>query len=325
MAHTIKSVEPDSIAFQLGIKAGDELISINGENVIDFVDYQALCANEKLNLLVRSCGVETEYEFEKDDYEPLGMEFNDDMLGCTRLCANNCKFCFVDQLPCGVRDTMKVKDDDWRLSLMMGNYVTLTNVTDAELERIIKRHASPLYISVHTTDNDLRLDLLGTKVNCDIMQQLNKLKDGGIQFHAQAVVCPGINDGKVLEKTIDDLANMYPACLSLAVVPVGLTSHRENLTDIKPFNTESASALLDMVEKKRRVFTRELDTAFVFPSDEMYILAKREFPSDSEYEGYDQIDNGVGLCRMLETEFDDAYYDLPAKYKKAGRPGKQSV
>lgn len=322
MAHVIKTVEPDSIAFQLGIKAGDELVSINGENIIDFVDYQALCSAEKMNLLIRSCGVETEYEFEKDDYEPLGLEFCDDMLGNTRLCANNCKFCFVDQLPCGVRDTMKVKDDDWRLSLMMGNYVTLTNVTDAELDRIIKRHASPLYISVHATDNNLRRDLLRTPVECDIMSQLHKLADGGIQFHAQAVVCPGINDGEVLEKTIDDLAAMYPACLSLAVVPVGLTSYREGLSAIKPFTKESASILLDMTDKKRRVFRRDLDTSFVYPSDEMYILAGREFPPDSEYEDYAQIDNGVGLCRMLETDFDDAYFDLPAKYKKSGRSGK---
>lgn len=322
MTHKIKAVEKGSIADQLGIRPGDELVSINGEEIVDFVDYQALCAAEKLCITVSSSGEQTDYEFEKDDYEPLGLEFFNDMLGKTRLCVNNCRFCFVDQLPANVRDSLKVKDDDWRLSLMMGNYVTLTNVSDCELERIIRRQASPLYISVHATDEKVRADLLRSRTDSSIMDRLKRLKEGGIRFHAQAVVCPGLNDGEVLEKTIDDLAALYPACLSLAVVPVGLTGYREGLSEIRPFNKQEAGALLSMAERKRKAFRRELDTAFVFPSDEMYLIAGEEIPSDSEYEDYAQIDNGVGLIRQLVTDFDDAYYSLPAKYKKAGRPGK---
>lgn len=321
MLHTIKSIEPGSIADQLGIVPGDQLVSINGENIVDFIDYQTLCSEEKMVLTIRHNSEDTDYEFEKDDYEPLGIEFEGDMLGPTRTCVNNCTFCFVDQLPDNVRSSLKIKDDDWRLSLLMGNYVTLSNVTDCELERIIRRHASPLYISVHATDPEVRKSLLRSVVDTDIMPRLKKLKEGGIEFHAQAVVCPGINDGKVLEKTIEDLAGLYPACLSLAVVPVGLTGYREGKTDIKPFTCQSAKELLDIVNVFRKRFMRDFGTHFVFPSDELYLTAGEEMPSDSEYEDYAQIDNGVGMCRLLETEFDDAYFDLPDKYKKAGRKG----
>ena len=325
MLHKIKNIEPGSIAEQLGIVPGDELVSLNGEDVIDFIDYQTLCYEEKMNLVIRRAGEEMEYEFEKDDYEPLGIEFEGDMLGPTRTCVNHCRFCFVDQLPQCVRTSLKLKDDDWRLSLMMGNYVTLTNVSDRELERIIKRHASPLYISVHATDHEVHRDLVRPAVEFDIMEKLKKLKEGGIEFHTQAVVCPGINDGEVLRKTIENLASLYPACLSLAVVPVGLTGHRGGLDDIKPFDRDSARKLIEMTDSYRKKFMREYDTHFVYPSDELYLTAGLPMPSDSEYEDYAQIDNGVGLCRLLETEYDNAYYDLPEKYKKGGRKGAKLI
>ena len=323
MTHRIRAVEPGSIADQLGIRPGDELKTINAEPVVDFIDYQALCCEEKLTLEIVQNGAVCEYEFEKDEYEPLGLEFESDMLGKTRVCVNRCRFCFVDQLPDGVRESLRIKDDDWRLSLLMGNFVTLTNVSDQELDRIIKRRASPLYISVHASDPIVRKQLLRPRTNFDIMEQLKRLADGGIQFHAQAVVCPGINDGAVLEKTIDDLAAMYPACLSLAVVPVGLTGYRNGLDDLKTFDEAAAQHLLYMVNQKRKRFVRDLGTAFVFPSDEMYLIAGYDLPSDSEYEDYAQIDNGVGLTRQLFTEFDDAYFDLPAKFKKRGREAKR--
>ena len=319
MKHRIKSVEEGSIASQLGLKSGDELLRVNGEGIVDFIDYQALCCSEKLSLSVLCSGEEIEFEFEKDEWEPLGIEFESDMLGKTRECVNHCRFCFVDQLPGGMRDSLRIKDDDWRLSLLMGNFVTLTNVNDAELERIIKRHASPLYISVHATDENIRRNLLRPRTNFDIMSQLRKLSAGGIQFHAQTVVCPGINDGKVLEDTIDDLSAMYPSCLSLAIVPVGLTGHREGLDDLKPFDRESAKNLLGMVNEKRKILLREKGTLFAFPSDEMYLIAGEPIPGDSEYEDYAQIDNGVGLVRQLITEYDDAYYELKPKYKKGGK------
>ncbi len=316
MTHRVKTVESGSIADQLGIRPGDELKSINAEPIVDFIDYQALCCQEKLTLEIVQNGVVCEYDFEKDEYEPLGIEFESDMLGKTRECVNHCRFCFVDQLPAGMRESLLVKDDDWRLSLLMGNFVTLTNVSDAELERIIKRHASPLYISVHATDPAVRKDLLRPMTDFDIMTQLKRLAKGGIQFHAQTVVCPGINDGAVLERTIDELSAMYPACMSLAVVPVGLTGHRRALDEIRCFSEADAQHLLYMVEKKRREYKKKLGTLFVFPSDEMYIIANYPLPSDSDYEDYAQIDNGVGLVRQLFTEFDGAYFDLPEKYKK---------
>ena len=319
MGHVIRTVEKDSIADQLGIQPGDELIQMNGENVIDWVDYQALCASEKMNVVVERKGVQTEYEFEKDDFEPLGLTFDSDMLGGVRNCANQCVFCFVDQLPEGCRETMRVKDDDWRLSLMMGNFVTLTNVGEMELKRIVRRGAAPLYISVHATDPELRKKLLGSERGGEIMDQLKALAEGGITFHAQAVLCPGMNDGDALRRTIDDLIGLMPACLSLALVPVGLTCHRGKLASIQPFDRESAKAVLAIADEARKKCLREFGTRFVFPSDEMYLLAGEELPSDSEYEDYAQIDNGVGLCRQLITEFEYAYDELPAKLKKGGK------
>ena len=323
MKHKIKAVEEGSIAWQLGIRSGDALISINGEEVIDFIDYQALSSEENMVLTVESAGEITDYSFQKDGYEPLGMEFFGDMLGKTRDCVNHCRFCFVDQLPPNARPTMKEKDDDWRLSLMMGNFITLTNVSDAELDRIIRRRASPLYISVHATDNRVRNDLMRPLTKCDIMERLRRLREGGISFHAQAVVCPGINDGPVLKQTIDDLLSLYPACLSFAVVPVGLTRFRSGLDDLKMFDRASAKALLDLVNPIRAFCKGHFGSNFVFPSDEMYILAGEELPEDSEYEDYCQIDNGVGLCRSLITEFEYAYEDMPPKYKRAKAGGRK--
>lgn len=324
MAHIIRSVEEGSIADQLGIRPGDQLLRMQNEVVHDWVDYQALSSSENINLVIERNGEELEFEFEKDDYEPLGMGFEDDMLGGIRNCANKCIFCFVDQLPEGCRESMRVKDDDWRLSLMMGNYVTLTNVGENELNRIIKRGAAPLYISVHATDPDLRAHMLGSEKAKDLLNQLGKLKDGGITFHAQCVLCPGINDGEALVNTIQDLIDLYPACLSVALVPVGLTGWRKGLSEIKPYTKEQAREVLDIAKDARRFCMREFDTRFVFPSDEFYLIAGEDIPSDSEYEDYSQIDNGVGLIRQMTQEFEDMYIDLAPKYKKTGK-AKRSV
>ena len=319
MGHKVFAVEKGSIADQLGIRMGDELLKMNGERVIDWVDYQALSSQEKMNITLLQNGEEVEYEFEKDDYEPLGITFEDDMLGGIRNCANRCMFCFVDQLPEGCRETMKVKDDDWRLSLMMGNYVTLTNVGDNELDRIIKRQATPLYISVHAIDPELRVKLLGTELAGKLPMQLIKLAEGGISFHAQCVLCPGVNDGEALIETSEALMDLSPSCLSLALVPVGLTCHRGGLENIRPYTKEEAKKVIEIANKYRKIGLRELDTRFVFPSDEFYLIAGEDIPSDSEYEDYAQIDNGVGLVRSLTEEYDYAYEELPAKYKKTGR------
>lgn len=309
MHHLICEVEKGSIADQLGLRPGDLLLSINGQNVVDWLDYQAFCCTEKLCLLTRRGDEEITYTLEKDEYEPLGLKFDSQLMSRVRDCVNKCIFCFVDQLPDHVRPTLRVKDDDWRLSMMMGNYVTLTNVSDRELERIIARHASPLYISVHATDPELRAHLLGQKLGAKLMQQLNRLREGGIQFHAQAVLCPQINDGAVLEKTIEDLAAFYPYCRSIALVPVGLTGHREGLCPLRKYTQPEACAVIDAAQAWQERFSREFDTPFVYPSDEFYLQAGRDVPPDSFYGDYEQIENGVGLVRLLRTEFEEALAD----------------
>ena len=307
MNHRIRRVEPGSLAERLGLAAGDRLKTISGQNVIDFVDYQALCCDSKLRLVVERGGAETEYTVEKDDYEPLGLEFDGQLMGGTRNCCNHCLFCFVDQLPAGARDTMNVKDDDWRQSLLMGNFVTLTNVGARELQRIIARRASPLYVSVHATDPELRARLLGTSRGAGILPQLDRLSKGGIRFHLQAVLCPGVNDGEAMDQTIRDLAALRPAALSLALVPVGLTSHRMGLVELTPYDAAGAARVLDQVDAWRARLVKENGSGFVQAADEFYILAGRPFPEEDAYEGYPQIENGVGLCRLLEREFDEAY------------------
>lgn len=318
MAHRIIGVEPGSIAEQLGIAAGDELLKINGERVIDFIDYQALCCREEIDVELRRGGERIEHSFEKDEYEELGLRFETPMMSGIRDCCNECVFCFVDQLPRTARGSMRVKDDDWRTSLLMGSFVTLTNVGERELARIIRRQASPLYISVHAADDELRCKLLGTARGAGIMDALRKLADGGIQFHAQAVICPGLNDGAAMEQTIEDLSGLHPACQSLALVPVGLTGHRDGLPELKPFDAEAARDVLTAADSHRERLLKRIGSRFVHAADELYILAGRQFPSDVAYEGYPQIDNGVGLCRQLQTEFEWALEDADLGQAKPG-------
>jgi putative radical SAM enzyme (TIGR03279 family) len=306
MNHRIQRVEPGSLAARLGLKAGDRLVKIDGQSVIDLIDYQALCCTSKLRLTTERGGKQTEFSIEKDDYEPLGLEFDGQLMSGVRSCCNQCVFCFVDQLPQNSRPTLHVKDDDWRLSLMMGNFVTLTNVGPRELDRIIARRASPMYISVHATDPELRARMLGTPRGAGIREQLDKLARGGIRFHLQAVLCPGYNDGEALDRTISDLAALRPAALSLALVPVGLTSHRLGLIDLKPFDAAGAARVLDQVDSWRARLVGS-GSGFVQAADEFYILAGRPFPDEDAYEDYPQIENGVGMCRLLEREFDEAY------------------
>ena len=318
MAQEIVSVDEGSLASLAGIRAGDALLRINGETVVDLLDYEALCANGRVRLLVRRGGEETEYDVEKDEYEPLGLNFAQPLMSGMRLCCNKCLFCFVDQLPKHARPSLRLKDDDWRMSLMMGNYVTLTNVSDHELARIIRRHASPLYISVHAMEPQLRSRILGTPRGARLPGQLKKLAEGGIGFHAQAVLCPGLNDGAALEDTIGKLAAMHPAARSLALVPVGLTDHREGLCALHKYTPEEACAVLDIADRWREMLLKKLGTRFVFPSDEFYLAAGRPLPEDGEYEDYEQIDDGVGMLRLMETEFSEAYADLPEQQKKSG-------
>ena len=307
MRHLITGVEEGSIAGELGIRPGDMLVSLNGRPVIDWLDYQAFSCAEDIDLVTVRGEEEIEYTLTKDEYEPLGLRFDSQLMSPVRSCVNKCLFCFVDQLPEHVRPSLRVKDDDWRLSMMMGNYVTLTNVSDRELSRIIERHASPLYVSVHATEPQLRAHLLGQPLAAKLMDQLRRLRDGGIQFHAQAVLCPGINDGEALERTIRDLKSLMPACRSLALVPVGLTGHRKGLYDLHTYTQPEARAVITAAQRWQKVFLKEYGFPFIYPSDEFYLQAGMDVPEDEFYGDYEQIENGVGLVRLLRTEFHQAY------------------
>lgn len=312
MATTITHVQPLSIASKLGLKVGDAIVSIAGETVVDQIDYQALTASSDFPMEVRRAdGSRLVLRVRKEDWEPLGITLDQTIVSKPRPCANHCIFCFIDQMPPGMRDTLYVKDDDWRLSLMMGNYITMTNITEAEFDRILRRRVSPLYISVHATNPVLRCRMLRNKNAGLLMERLRRLADAGLRFHCQVVLCPGWNDGEELQRTVRDLAALYPAAQSVALVPVGLTRFREGLDVIEPYSRESAARLVQEAERLQAHFLQTLGSRFVFPSDEFYCLSHLPLPEDECYEDYPQLENGVGMLRMFETDLGFAAEDEP--------------
>lgn len=312
MPTAITHVQPGSIAARLGLREGDLLESIAGEPIIDQIDYQALTAQARFDMTVtRTDGTQQVLHVRKQDWEPLGLTLDQTIVSNPRPCRNHCIFCFIDQMPPGMRKTLYVKDDDWRLSLMMGNYITMTNIDDKELDRIIRRRVSPLYISVQCTDPDMRVKLLRNPAAAQIMERLTLLKDSGIRFHCQVVLCPGWNDGDILMRTIEDLASLAPAAQSVALVPIGLTKFRDGLPYIRPYDAQMAAELIESVKPLQERFLREMDTRFVFPADEFYCLSGLAIPEDHEYEDYPQIENGVGMLRMFETDLAYAAEDYP--------------
>lgn len=311
MAIRIIHVDDDSVAVKAGLKAGDSIARINREDVLDEIDYQALVCSSNLELdVIDENGQNRTALIRKEEWEPLGITLDESVILKPRYCANRCVFCFVEQMRPGMRPTLYVKDDDWRLSLMMGNYITLTNVDDQEFSRILKRKVSPLYISVHATDPEIRCALLRNPKAGNLMERLRALKENGQTFHCQIVLCPGLNDGEVLRRSIEDLASLWPAAESLAIVPVGLTRFREKLTPISPVDPETAANVLNMSAYYQRKYLDEFGTRFVFPSDEFYLTAGAEIPTEAEYEGYPQIENGVGMLRMLAEDADMTAEDL---------------
>jgi putative radical SAM enzyme (TIGR03279 family) len=307
LPHTITAVQKGSAAYFSGIRPGDRLKRINGEDIIDQIDYQALSANSLLILdIEKKNGENAIFTIQKDECEPLGIALEDTLLSRPRSCRNHCVFCFIDQMPKSLRQTLYVKDDDWRLSLMMGNYITLTNISESEMDRIIRRHASPLFISVHATEGTVRRQMMNNPGADRIMEHLKRLADAGIRFHCQIVLCPGINDGPVLEKTLQDLISFYPAACSAALVPVGLTSHREGLTPLTPYTKEMAAGLISKIKPLQEQFRKSYGTAFVFPADELYCLSVLPLPSEAEYEDFPQIENGVGLLRLFISDVEQA-------------------
>ena len=316
MAIRVVSVVPGSPADRAGILPDDLLLRLNGEDVLDEIDYQALTMVGKLQVeLRRADGTERSVTIRKDPWGPLGLTLDETEILKPRVCHNHCVFCFVDQLPPGMRSTLYVRDDDWRLSLMMGNFVTLTNVDDQEFDRILRRKASPLYISVHATDPEVRVRMLQNPHAGNIMERLRAMKEHDLKFHSQVVLCPGLNDGQVLYKTIVDLASLWPACQSLAIVPVGVTGFRDRLTKLNSYDRDSARELLRDLELIRAYYLKALGTRFVYPADELYSLADLPLPSNEEYEGYPQIENGVGMLRLMRTECEDYLPELLARFQ----------
>lgn len=308
----IIAVEPGSIACQHGIKSGDTLVSINHVPVLDLVDYQYLTARPSLELFILTSEQTERILFiQKKSDSPLGITLESSLMSCPKTCANHCVFCFIEQMPPGMRESLYVRDDDWRLSLMAGNFVTLTNLPPSELQRIIERHASPLYISVHTTNGELRKKMLNHRHADNIMDLLTLFASNNISFHCQIVLCPGINDGTELDKTLSDLAALHPHALTAALVPVGLTKYREHLYPLRPYTQTEAEQVIQQAERVQKHMLEKHGSRFVFPSDEFYQIAHHELPSDEAYEDYPQFENGVGLLRRLKTEFYFAWKASP--------------
>lgn len=302
--HKIYSIEKGSIADELGLEPGDILLSINGQAMEDIFDYHFLCSDENLTLLVRkTCGEDQECFVEKDYSEDLGIGFENGLMDEYRSCRNKCIFCFIDQMPPNMRETLYFKDDDSRLSFLQGNYVTLTNMSDEDVDRIVRYHLAPINVSVHTTNPELRCKMLNNRFAGDALEKIQRFYDAGIEMNGQIVLCKGINDGVELERTIADLMKYMPHFQSLSVVPVGLTKYRDNLYPLEPFTKEDAIQVLDIIHRYQKQCMKEHGINFVHAGDEWYLLAEEEFPPEESYDGYVQLENGVGMMRLLQEEF----------------------
>jgi putative radical SAM enzyme (TIGR03279 family) len=309
LAGLISEIIPGSIAEGLKLAAGDLVLTINGKAPMDMIDYQYLTTDRFVKLEIEKAdGRKKAYLVKKAYDEDLGIVFTVNVFDRIRECANKCLFCFVRQMPEGCRSSLYVRDDDYRMSFMQGNFITGTNLSQKDLQRIKERKLSPLYFSVHTTDPAQREYLLQNKRAGNILPLLQDLVENGIQLHTQIVLCPGINDGVYLERTIRDLSALFPGVESVAVVPVGLTKFQVH-EELRCFTKEECGQVLDYLEAQQNLFLRKFGTRFIFPSDEFYIAAGREIPSDETYEEFAHLENGVGLTRYLHTSFDLSWPD----------------
>ncbi len=288
-------------------KVGDTLVSINGKELEDVLDYKFFSYDSRLEVLLESeSGQRRTVRVKKDAGSDLGLEFTTYLMDKARACKNRCVFCFVDQLPRGLRRTLYFKDDDARLSFLTGNYITLTNLSEREIQRIIDLRISPINVSVHATEPELRAKLLGNLEGANGYELLKRLSAGGITMNCQIVCCPELNDGEALSRSMTDLAALYPQVNSVSIVPVGLTKHREHLFPLKPFDREGATETLDRVNAFGDVCLEKHGSRIFFPSDELFLKAERPIPEDEYYEDYTQLENGVGLLRLLQEEFRSA-------------------
>lgn len=310
--HVIGSVTPGSIAEEMGIEKGDVLLLVNGQSPKDVFDYRYLMNEEEVSVLIRKPdGEEWELEIEKEYEDDLGMEFENGLMDDYRSCRNKCIFCFIDQLPKGMRRTLYFKDDDSRLSFLQGNYLTLTNMKEQDLDRIIYYKLSPINISFQTTNPELRCRMLNNRFAGDVLEKARRLKDAGIVMNGQIVLCRGVNDGEELERSIRDLTALLPQLQSVSVVPVGLTRYREGLYPLEPFTGEDARRVLDVIHRWQRQLYQEYGVHFIHAGDEWYLLAGEPLPEEKTYDGYLQLENGVGMIRLLEEEVKEALRSLP--------------
>lgn len=309
MAVTIVSVTPRSAAKKAGIKAGDRLLTINGKEIVDVLDYRFYMMDSHLELAVERADAVRTVCVEKDEEEELGLEFETYLMDRQHHCRNKCVFCFIDQMPPGMRESLYFKDDDSRLSFLFGNYITLTNLSEHEVQRIIDMHISPINISVHTTNPELRCRMMNNRFAGETLSLLKRFADAGIRMECQLVICPEWNDGKELERSMHDLAVLAPAVESVAVVPVGLTKYREGLTPLRPFTKEEAGNVLDAVELFGKQMLAATGNRLVYPADEWYIAAGRPIPDEEFYGEMSQLENGVGLVALLRSEFYAALED----------------
>lgn len=315
MKNLIVKVLKNSIAEELEIEAGDELLTVNNSEIKDYIDYKYQISDDLVNFEIKKKDGEIwELEIEKEYDEDIGIVFENPLMDNIKVCSNKCIFCFIDQMPKGMRKTLYLKDDDTRLSFLYGNFITLTNLTDDEIDRIIKYKISPIKVSVHTTDSELRKYMMGNDKDIDILEYLKKLIDAKITVDCQIVLVRDVNDGAQLSKTINDLSSLHPGLRSVAVVPVGLTKHREKLTPLKPFDKESASAVVSQVTDLQKQLLKNIRTRFIFIADEFYIQSENDFPAYEDYEDFDQLENGIGMCRLFKNQVEDKVKNI--KYKE---------
>lgn len=310
----VAEVEKESIAAELDLQKGDRIVSINNTPLADLIQFQYDWVGEEALLEIeKKSGEKVVYEIEKDYDEPLGVVFNQAVFDGIKPCRNKCLFCFVDQMPQGMRPSLYIKDDDYRISFLQGSYITLTNLKKKDIDRIVTEKLSPLYVSVHTTDPELRKRILKNPDAGRIAALLQELSEYGIEFHTQIVLCPGLNDGEALEMTFNDLYAIE-GVRSIALVPVGITKYREGLPELRRYSVEEAKTIIDWAEKKQQQCLKTRDSAFIWPTDEFYLIAKSKLPDYKTYEDFPQLENGVGMVRLFWEEFDSII--LPKKVNK---------
>lgn len=309
--HIIKEVYPGSIAEEMEIEPGDVLLAVNDQKIEDVFDYRYLIKDEYIEVLVRKPdGEEWLLEIDKEFDDDLGLEFENGLMSDYRSCSNKCIFCFIDQMPPGMRETLYFKDDDSRLSFLQGNYITLTNMKEADIDRIIRMQLAPINISVQSTNPELRCKMLHNRFAGEKLKFLDKLYEGHVEMNGQVVLCKNVNDGPELERTINDLAKYLPFMRSVSIVPAGITKYREGLFPIEMYTKEEAARVIDMIESHQQEYFDKYGLHFIHASDEWYITAERDFPEEERYDGYIQLENGVGMMRMFIEEFREALEEI---------------